>query len=60
MALVSQFCILLILFIIETDSIYFVAGYTKEECSERGGTESGTCASGFGVCCISMFLSKIL
>jgi len=27
--------------------------YTKEECSERGGTESGTCASGFGVCCIN-------
>ena len=55
MALVSQFCILLILFIIETELIYFVAGYTKEECSERGGTESGTCASGFGVCCISEY-----
>ena len=60
MALVSQFCILLILFIIETDSIYFVAGYTKEECSERGGTESGTCASGFGVCCISELLIHYL
>merc|ERR1711976_832896 len=26
--------------------------YTAEECSNRGGGESGTCAEGFGVCCI--------
>lgn len=26
--------------------------YTQEECNQRGGTEDGTCASGFGVCCI--------
>jgi len=25
--------------------------YTKEECSNKGGTEDGTCASGYGVCC---------
>merc|ERR1712018_365759 len=25
--------------------------YTSEECSSRGGTSEGTCASGFGVCC---------
>ena len=25
--------------------------YTKEECVKKGGTESGSCASGFGVCC---------
>ena len=36
------------------------SGYTKEECSERGGTESGTCASGFGVCCISELLIHYL
>ncbi|TRY67506.1 hypothetical protein TCAL_11774 [Tigriopus californicus] len=26
--------------------------YTKEECKTRSGTASGTCASGYGVCCI--------
>merc|ERR1719270_3304168 len=26
--------------------------YTKEECKDRGGTESETCAEGFGVCCV--------
>merc|ERR1719362_2076482 len=26
--------------------------YTAEECSTKGGTNDGTCASGFGVCCI--------
>ena len=26
--------------------------YTAEECSSRGGSSSGTCASGFGVCCV--------
>merc|ERR1740129_2169665 len=26
--------------------------YTSEECSSKGGTSDGTCASGFGVCCI--------
>jgi len=26
--------------------------YTKEECKDRGGTESKTCAEGFGVCCV--------
>ena len=27
--------------------------YTQEECSDRGGTNGGACASGFGVCCLS-------
>lgn len=26
--------------------------YTAEECSSKGGVTEGTCASGFGVCCI--------
>merc|ERR1711971_287130 len=26
--------------------------YTSEECSSKGGTSDGPCASGFGVCCI--------
>merc|ERR1719330_1333988 len=26
--------------------------YTAEECSTKGGTSDGSCASGFGVCCI--------
>jgi hypothetical protein len=26
--------------------------YTTEECSNKGGTSGGTCAEGFGVCCI--------
>merc|ERR1712045_670409 len=25
--------------------------YTAEECSSKGGTSDGSCASGFGVCC---------
>merc|ERR1711976_291033 len=25
--------------------------YPKEECSNKGGTEDGSCASGYGVCC---------
>merc|ERR1712117_867673 len=25
--------------------------YTTEECAAKGGAASGTCASGFGVCC---------
>ena len=29
--------------------------YTSAECSSYGGTGSGTCAAGFGVCCIGMF-----
>ena len=32
--------------------IFCGTGYTKEECSDLGGIESGTCASGFGICCI--------
>merc|ERR550539_673960 len=30
--------------------------YTTTECSDKSGTKSGNCASGFGVCCI--FISK--
>merc|ERR1712037_228624 len=30
--------------------------YTAEECSTKGGTNDGTCASGFGVCCICKFI----
>merc|ERR1739848_650009 len=26
--------------------------YTSAECSTKGGTASGSCASGFGVCCV--------
>jgi len=26
--------------------------YTSEECSSKGGTNEGSCASGFGVCCV--------
>jgi len=26
--------------------------YTKQECKDREGTESGNCAEGFGVCCL--------
>jgi len=26
--------------------------YTAEECSTKGGTSDGSCASGFGVCCV--------
>merc|ERR1712223_2158869 len=26
--------------------------YTAEECSNKGGSQTGSCASGFGVCCV--------
>jgi len=26
--------------------------YSSDECSSKGGTNSGTCANGFGVCCV--------
>jgi hypothetical protein len=29
--------------------------YTAEECDNKGGTSSGSCADGYGVCCISMY-----
>ena len=29
--------------------------YTAEECSDRDGVATGTCADGFGVCCVSKF-----
>ena len=32
--------------------------YTEAECESRGGTNGGTCASGFGVCCICKFCNK--
>ncbi len=25
--------------------------YTSEECDDKGGTNSGSCADGYGVCC---------
>lgn len=28
--------------------------FTKQECDNEGGTESGSCADGFGVCCIKI------
>ncbi len=33
--------------------------YTEAECESRGGTNGGTCASGFGVCCVcKLYLSS--
>ena len=32
--------------------IYNGTCYSAEECSSRGGSSSGTCANGYGVCCI--------
>ena len=26
--------------------------YTAEECGEKGGNNEGSCAQGFGVCCV--------
>ena len=30
----------------------------REECSNKGGTNGGSCASGYGICCVCKF-SKI-
>ena len=30
-------------------------GFFSEECSSKGGSNEGSCASGFGVCCIGMY-----
>ena len=29
--------------------------YTAEECSDRDGVADGSCADGYGVCCVSKF-----
>ena len=34
--------------------------YTKEECSSKGGTNDGSCASGYGVCCVCKYQKKSL
>ena len=34
-------------------SIFNNAPTHRQECSSMGGTEDGTCAEGFGVCCLS-------
>ena len=31
--------------------------FDRAECSNIGGTKDGTCADGFGVCCIGMIIS---
>ena len=33
--------------------------YSSSDCSKLGGTASGSCASGFGVCCLCKFSKKI-
>ena len=33
--------------------------YTKEECSTKGGEEIGSCASGFGICCLSNVVQRV-
>ena len=43
-----------ILFYIHTN-LTVIMYQNREECNQRGGTEDGTCASGFGVCCICKF-----
>ena len=30
----------------------------REECSNKGGTEDGSCASGYGVCCTCKFIKN--
>ncbi len=37
------------------DNSYNGTCYTSTECTSYGGTASGTCASGFGVCCIGAY-----
>merc|ERR1719340_311199 len=32
--------------------------YTSTECGDKGGKQSGTCASGFGVCCLFVFTTS--
>ena len=31
--------------------------YTTEECNQKGGTRSGSCAQGYGVCCTCKLLT---
>ena len=33
--------------------------FFSEECSSKGGTQDGSCASGFGVCCVCMQLNTL-
>ena len=34
--------------------------YSSSDCSKLGGTASGSCASGFGVCCLCKFSQRLL
>ena len=38
-------------------SLQILTSYHREECSNKGGTSDGSCASGFGVCCICKSMS---
>ena len=62
-----QFCIILFSFVryfrqslepgIKLKDLY----YFREECSNKGGTNGGSCASGFGVCCTcKLNITKLL
>ena len=32
--------------------------YTEDECADRKGTASGSCAEGYGVCCVCTYHFK--
>ena len=41
--------------------IFVIIDYPfREECSSKSGTNGGTCASGFGVCCVFSGISYIV
>ena len=33
--------------------------YTEEECATRGGINSGTCAGGYGICCVGKLVKHL-
>ena len=43
-------------FLTHYDNIFnWIVDYSRTECADIGGTNSGTCAEGFGICCTSKF-----
>ena len=37
--------------------LQILTSYHREECSSKGGASDGSCASGFGVCCVCKSMS---
>ena len=49
-----------VLFVSITSCTVSVFQICSEECSNKGGTQDGSCANGYGVCCICKWIMGFL